>query len=55
MFDDDKEKNMLDDLNLGDDKEEIQEEVDRMEQKAFDDNEINVDSDSVTVQPVQFA
>ena len=55
MLEDDKEKNMLDDLNLGDDKDEIQEEVDRMEQKAFDDNEINVDSDSVTVQPVQFA
>ena len=30
MLEDDKEKNMLDDLNLGDDKDEIQEEVDRM-------------------------
>ena len=53
MPEDDKEKNMLDDLNL-DDKDEIQEEVDRMEQKAFDE-ELKGEPDPVTVQPVQFA
>ena len=53
MPEDDKEKNMLDDLNL-DDKDEIQEEVDRMEQKAFDE-ELKGEPDTVTVQPVQFA
>ena len=53
MPEDDKEKNMLEDLNL-DDKDEIQEEVDRMEQKAFDE-ELKGEPDPVIVQPVQFA
>lgn len=62
MLDDENEKNMLEDLNLDDesDKEVIQEEIDEMESKAFDDNILNTEdeitSDStVTVQPVQFA
>ncbi len=62
MLDDENEKNMLEDLNLDEesDKEVIQEEIDEMESKAFDDdilnNETEINSDStVTVQPVQFA
>lgn len=53
MLENDKDKNNVNDLNLND-KDEIQEEVDRMEQKAFDED-LNVKSDPVTVQPVQFA
>lgn len=64
MLDDENEKNMLDELNLEEktDKEEIQEEIDEMESKAFDDGLVQdeggngADGDSpVTVQPVQFA
>lgn len=58
MLEDDKEKNMLEDLDIEEeDKELIQEEVEEMEAKAFDDeiNNSSNGSDAVTVQPVQFA
>ncbi len=61
MPDDNNEKNMLDELNLndGDDKDLIQEEIDEMEAKAFDDDLTNQNvedaTSSVTVQPVKFA
>ena len=64
MLDDENEKNMLDELNLNDEaeKEDIQEEIDEMESKAFDDELVQGESDAdseagltVTVQPVQFA
>jgi len=62
MLDDENEKNMLDELNLNDgtDKEEIQEEIEEMESKAFDDELVQGEADAgtdstVTVQPVQFA
>jgi len=61
MLEDDNEKNMLDELNLNDkeDKELIQEEINEMEAKAFDDDltgqTVEDASDSVTVQPVKFA
>ena len=61
MLDDtnENEKNMLDELNLNDedDKELIQEEINEMEAKAFDD-ELTSNTNGaepVTVQPVQFA
>lgn len=62
MLDDENEKNMLNELNLDDEaeKEDIQEEINEMESKAFDDelvkDEAEAEADStVTVQPVQFA
>lgn len=64
MLDDENEKNMLDELNLNDEaeKEDIQEEIDEMESKAFDDELVQGESDAdsevgstVTVQPVKFA
>ncbi|MBR1907916.1 flagellar motor switch protein FliN [bacterium] len=61
MLGDDNEKNMLDELNLNDDedKELIQEEIDEMEAKAFEEDitgqTVADTSESVTVQPVKFA
>ena len=59
MLDDENEKNMLEDLEEATDKETIQEEIDEMEAKAFDDDLTNQNvedaTSSVTVQPVKFA
>lgn len=60
MLDDENEKNMLEDLEEAADKESIQEEIDEMESKAFDDDLVTPNSEegsdsTVTVQPVQFA
>jgi len=60
MLDDENEKNMLEDLEEATDKETIQEEIDEMEAKAFDDELVNSETEentdsTVTVQPVQFA
>ena len=58
MIEDDKEKDMTDGLNLDDEKSLIEDEIEEMEEKAFDDDLIQNDAtgdDAVTVQPVKFA